>query len=271
MFKAYVSSTGTISDDVRTASGDTLTASSTSFTDVCSNYYPVIATEGLTTPQTVFQDNTFSITLTSYWDTTGSTITYTLLQSDGSALPSWMTFTASTRTISGIPTSAAAASYTLTYKATDNDGSSASSSLVIKVDKKPVLTNALADQTARTLVAFSFTIPTDTFVDPDSDPITYTLSNQPSWATYSSTTRTISGTPAATDVGDANISVIWTDSYGGASTTTLKIIVVGNIAPVVKNGIPDQKVAVGTAYSYTFAADTFYDGNSDSMTYILTG
>lgn len=123
-------------------------------------------------------------------------------------MPSWMTFTSSTRVLSGIPPSTASASYTLTYKSTDNSGSSASSTLVIKVDKKPVLTNPLSDQTARTLNAFTFTIPTNTFVDPDSDPITYTLSGLPSWATYSSTTRTIAGTPTATDVGDITLTVI---------------------------------------------------------------
>lgn len=237
IFKNYAAVSGTISDDVRTASGDTLTSSSTSFSDVCSNYYPVIATEGLTTPQTVYQDTVFSITLTQYWDTSGSTLTYTLLQSGGTALPTWMTFTSSTRTVSGIPPSTASASYTLTYTSTDNSGSSASSTLVIKVDKKPVLTNPLSDQTARTLVAFIFTIPSNTFVDPESDPITYTLSGLPSWATYSSTTQKIAGTPSATDVGDVTLTVIWTDSYGGASTTSLKIIVVGNIGNYFKLNI----------------------------------
>lgn len=119
-----------------------------------------------------------------------------------------MTFTSSTRTVSGIPPSTASASYTLTYTSTDNSGSSASSTLVIKVDKKPVLTNPLSDQTARTLVAFIFTIPSNTFVDPESDPITYTLSGLPSWATYSSTTQKIAGTPSATDVGDVTLTVI---------------------------------------------------------------
>lgn len=40
---------------------------------------------------------------------------------------------------------------------------------------------------------------------------------------------------------------------------------------MVKNAIPDQKLAVYSAYEYTFAADTFYDGNSDTMTYSVSG
>lgn len=173
-FKSYTPSSGTISDSLRTASGDTLTSSTTTFSDVCSNYYPIVAEEGLTTPQYAFQDNVFSTTLTEFCSTTGTTLTYSLLQSDGSALPTWMTFTASTRVLSGIPLSSSPASTTLTYTATENTGSSGTATLVIKVDKKPVLTNAIPDQSARTGGTFSYTIPSNTFVDPDSDPITYT-------------------------------------------------------------------------------------------------
>ncbi|NTV75870.1 MAG: hypothetical protein HGA66_16905, partial [Holophaga sp.] len=33
----------------------------------------------------------------------GDTLTYTATQADGSALPTWLTFTAATRTFSGTP------------------------------------------------------------------------------------------------------------------------------------------------------------------------
>ena len=170
--KSYTPSTGTITDDLRTASGDTLTSSATSFSDVCSSYYPIIAEEGLTTPQYAYQDVVFTTTLTQFWDTTGRTITYSLLQSDGSALPSWMTFTASTRVLTGIPLSTSTSTSTLTYTATNDVGASGTASLVIKIDKKPVLTNAISDQSARTGGTFTYTIASNTFVDPDSDPIT---------------------------------------------------------------------------------------------------
>ena len=46
-----------------------------------------------------FPANTFS-------DADSDTLTYTATQSDDSALPSWLTFTASTRTFSGTPQAA---------------------------------------------------------------------------------------------------------------------------------------------------------------------
>lgn len=89
-FTSYSPSSGSISDSVRTASGDSLSDSSTSFTDICSNYYPVISEEGLTDPQYAYEDNTFSSTLPEFCDSTGSTLTYSLTKADGSTLPSWM-------------------------------------------------------------------------------------------------------------------------------------------------------------------------------------
>ena len=62
-FQSYTPSTGSISNPVRTASGDSLTNSVVAFSDICSNYYPIISTEGVTTPQYAYQDYTFSTTL----------------------------------------------------------------------------------------------------------------------------------------------------------------------------------------------------------------
>ena len=61
-----------------------------------------------------FPTNTFADT------DTGDTLTYTATQSDDSALPSWLTFTAATRTFSGTPATADVG--TVSVKVTANDG-----------------------------------------------------------------------------------------------------------------------------------------------------
>ncbi len=85
-----------------------------------------------------------------------------------------------------------------------------------EVNDPPVVSNPLSDATAAEDIAFSFTVPTNAFSDPDSA-IAYsaTLANGsplPSWLTFNSATRTFSGTPATTDVGAITVRVTASDT-----------------------------------------------------------
>jgi hypothetical protein len=65
--------------------------------------------------------------------------------------------------------------------------------------------------------------------DPDNDALTYAVANKPAWASFSTTTGALSGTPSAADVGtygDVTISV--SDGRGGnASLSSFSVSVVG--------------------------------------------
>jgi hypothetical protein len=65
--------------------------------------------------------------------------------------------------------------------------------------------------------------------DPDGDPLAFTISNRPSWATFSTVTGALSGTPAAGDV-KVYSNVIISVSDGKATTTLapFAIVVVGD-------------------------------------------
>jgi len=65
-FQAYTPTSNSISDASRSASGDSLADSSVSFGDVCTQYYPVIASEGVTNPYNVYQDFVFTSILTEF-------------------------------------------------------------------------------------------------------------------------------------------------------------------------------------------------------------
>lgn len=65
-FQVYTPTSGVISDATRTASGDSLADTSVSFSNVCTNYYPVISSQGLTNPLNVYQDFTFSSILAEF-------------------------------------------------------------------------------------------------------------------------------------------------------------------------------------------------------------
>src|SRR5262245_45651753 len=63
----------------------------------------------------------------------GDTLTYSATQSNGSALPSWLTFNASTRTFSGTPPSTASGLFNLSVTVTDSTGGKVSSTFVLDV------------------------------------------------------------------------------------------------------------------------------------------
>ena len=191
--------------------------------------------------------------------------------SDGTALPTWINFDASTRNISGIPTSSDVGTVTVKYIATDGTGQVGSENFVISVTRKPVVDNLIPAQTIRTGQALSYTIPAATFSDGDGDVLTYSATNVPSWATFTPATRLVAGTPTTTDAGQDVITITATDTTAASVSTPFTINVENNIEPVAVNEIPDQSIPVGVAYTYTFAANTFSDANGDAMTYTISG
>jgi Ca2+-binding RTX toxin-like protein len=86
------------------------------------------------------------------------------------------------------------------------------------INHAPTVANPLADQSASTGTAFSFTVPADTFTDVDAgDVLTFSAtladgSALPAWLTFDSATRTFSGTPVDGDAGVVNLKVTATDT-----------------------------------------------------------
>lgn len=79
------------------------------------------------------------------------------------------------------------------------------------VDHPPVVANPLANQPAALDAAFSFTVPADTFTDPDAgQTLIYSATGLPAWLSFNAATRTFSGTPTAP--GTAVITVTATDN-----------------------------------------------------------
>ena len=86
-----------------------------------------------------FPANTFA-------DDNSDTLTYTATKGDGNALPSWLTFTASTRTFSGTPQAANAGTLTVKVTADDGHGGTVSDSFDIAVNAAPTVANEIPDQ-----------------------------------------------------------------------------------------------------------------------------
>ncbi|MFC3177999.1 calcium-binding protein, partial [Undibacterium amnicola] len=149
----------------------------------------------------------------------GDTVTYSLKMQDGSALPTWLSFNAATRIISGTPTLSNLGSLSLTLWGTDNYGTALGQNLSMTVNpanRAPVVAVNVPDQMASQGAAFNYTIPSNSFSDPDvGDVLTYSATlvdgtALPSWLTLNATTGAFSGTPIS--VGTLSIKVTAKDS-----------------------------------------------------------
>ncbi|AHF69935.1 hypothetical protein PCH70_47820 [Pseudomonas cichorii JBC1] len=145
-------------------------------------------------------------------------------------------------------------------------------------NKSPVVNANVPTLTASQGTAFSYTIAENTITDPDVwDSITYSVkmrdgSDVPAWLKFDARTRTLSGTPSASDVGSLQFILWGTDNYGYAAGTYATLTVSQpNRAPTVVSALADQSVAEGTALAYTVPAGAFSDPDSgDSLTYSAT-
>ena len=280
-------SNGTISGTPTTAGSYTVTVTATdpgnlsvSTTFVitvspaqASNTPPTVANAIGPRSATVGQAFSFTIPSNTFTDAeTPNSLTITV-----SGLPAGLTFSGGT--ISGTPTTAG--SYTVTVTATDPGNLSVSTTFVITVspaqasNTPPTVANAIGPRSATVGQAFSFTIPSNTFTDAETpNSLTITVSNLPAGLSYSSSNRTISGTP--TTAGSYTVTVTATDP-GGLSVSTTFVITVSpaqasNTPPTVANAIGPRSATRGVAFSFTIPSNTFTDAETpNSLTITVSG
>ena len=97
-----------------------------------------------------------------------------------------------------------------------------------ETNENPVLANVIADQTFTATQEFSFTIPENTFDDPDGDDLTYSVtlsdgSPLPSWLTFDEETMQLIGTPP--ESAELQIAITVTDDKGGSVSTEFKLTI----------------------------------------------
>ena len=199
------------------------------------------------------------------------TLTYTLRDAGGNdvdgtdnAVPG-LTFTATTRVLSGTPTTAATTA--LTYTVTDQNGSTASDTLTLTVAAQVAL-NAPGDQTytmGRPITAL--TLPAATG---GTGTLTYTLTGPSDAAlnvavpglTFNTTARVLSGTP--TTAATTALTYTVTDERGSTASDTFDITVATGVA---LNAPGNQTYTMGqTITALTLPAAT---GGTGTLTYTL--
>ncbi|ANO52068.1 putative Ig domain-containing protein [Woeseia oceani] len=201
-------------------------------------------------------------------DADGDALTFSI-----SGRPSWASFSPSTGALTGTPTESDAGNYAgISISVSDGELSASLPSFTITVEAAPANNAPVISGNPSTTVqagsAYSFR---PTASDADGDALTFSIVGRPSWATFSQTTGTLSGTPAAGDAGTyAGIAISVSDGDATASLPSFAITVeaaAANNAPVI-SGSPAASVLVDSSYSFQPTAS---DADGDALTFSISG
>ena len=202
-----------------------------------------------------------SITLPEATDGTG-TITYSL----SSTLPAGMTFTASTRVLSGNPTGRFT-SATFTYTATDGNGDTVELTFTIVVTAVAIsFASSVANQSWVVGTAVSRTLPAGSG---GVGTLTASLSPAtPAGVSFTASTRALAGNPTATFT-STTFTYTMTDAEGESESITFTIVVTAGLITLSfgSETISNQAWVAGTAVSVTLPVAT---GGTGDKTYTLS-
>jgi hypothetical protein len=174
-------------------------------------------------------------------------------------LPSWASFSAKTGALSGTPATANVGTYSnIAINVSDGQTTVALAPFTITVtaipSSPPANTPPKISGTPATSVQaglhYSFQPAAS---DADGNALTFSIGNKPSWATFSTTTGQLSGTPAVGNVGTyANVTITVSDGKSNVSLPAFTITVTAPTAsPPTISGTPTTTAQAGTAYSFT--------------------
>jgi predicted metalloprotease len=229
-----------------------------SITVVGSNAPPSI---GGTPDASVTAGTAYSFTPTAS-DADGDTLTFSIANK-----PVWASFSSSTGRLYGSPGSGRIGTYS-NIVITASDGQASASlgpfSITVVGSNAPPSIGGTPDASVTAGTAYSFT---PTASDADGDTLTFSIANKPVWASFSSSTGRLYGSPGSGRIGTySNIVITASDGQASASLGPFSITVVGSNAPPSIGGTPDASVTAGTAYSFTPTAS---DADGDTLTFSI--
>jgi hypothetical protein len=216
----------------------------------------------------------------------GSTYTFTpsAADPDGDALtfrasnvPAWATFNPSTGALTGTPSEAnVGMTQMIQIEVTDNQAWAQLSPFQINVTSNsttpppanvaPTLTGTPAS-TATVGQTYTFA---PVGQDANGDTLTYTITNRPTWLTFTPSTGAVSGTPGAGNVGSTGPIVITVSD--GEEIDSLQFTITVSSTPPPANraptitGTPATSVTAGSAYSFQPVGS---DADGNTLTYSI--
>ena len=259
---------GTAAVSVKVTATDTYGLSSSETFGVALASAPTVSAQTATQYWLAGKATTFVLPVATFTDPQGLLLSYAATLASGAALPTWLTFNASTHSFSGTDPSGTA-TVAVKVTATDSVGLAVAESFNIALATAPTVTTATANQYWVAGKATTLALPAGTFVDPQGLAMTYsaTLAGGaalPSWLKFTAATDTFSGTDA-TGTAPVTVTVTAKDSAGatGAESFTISLAA----APTVANATAAQSWTQGQAVNFTLPANTFTDPQGAALTY----
>ncbi len=185
--------------------------------------------------------------------------------------PSWAAFSTVTGRLSGTPTATDVRAYSnIVITVSDGSLSTALPAFSITVTAAPNRAPTITGTAPSSVVANTSYSFSPAGSDPDGQTLTYSVSNKPSWASFSTSTGRLSGTPTSANVGTfSGITITASDGSLSASLAPFSITVSAapNVAPTI-SGVPASSALTGSAYSFTPTAS---DADGDMLGFSITG
>jgi hypothetical protein len=174
-----------------------------------------------TPPTSIVAGNEYAFT-PSASDPEGSALTFAVTN-----LPAWATFNPSTGELSGAPGDAAAGNYrNIVISVSNGSASAALPAFAIQVSLANVEPPVISGTPPTSAVEGSAYTFTPSASDPEGNPLTFSVTNLPSWASFSSASGKLAGTPSSANAGTfRNIVISVSDGSASASLAPFSITV----------------------------------------------
>ena len=162
--------------------------------------------------------------------------------------PSWAAFSTSTGQLAGTPTGGQVGTYSnIVISVTDGTQTSTLPAFSIKVTASLTISGSPASSVT-TGTAYTFTPTTNA---PSGTSLTFSIQNKPVWASFSTSTGQLSGTPSSSQTGTySNIVISVTNGTQSSSLAAFSIKVTA-AATLTISGTPSTAVNAGAGYSFT--------------------
>ena len=185
-----------------------------------------------------------------------------------SNLPSWATFDPATGRLRGTPAASDIGTYSsirILLKSGQYFLALPQFSIEVAAGNAPPIIGGTPSGSVTAGRSYSFT---PSASDPEGRLLTFSITNKPVWASFSSASGRLSGSPGSGRIGRySSIVITVSDGQASASLPPFSIDVVGPNAPPAIDGVPLGSASVGKSYSFTPSAS---DADGDALTFSIT-